>query len=69
MEEFNDEDLSKLLKEKIRQNYIFNLEYDSWGNVRFNILFEVLCLNKKTKMLAAFKYSPTDNRIDLITLF
>lgn len=69
MENFKEEDLCKLLKEKIRQNYIYNLDYDEWGNVRFNILFEILCLDKKIKMLAAFKYNPRDNKINLITLF
>ena len=49
MENFKEEDLCKLLKEKIRQNYIYNLDYDEWGNVRFNILFEILCLDKKLK--------------------
>lgn len=69
MEEFSENDLIKLLKEKIRQNYIFNLEFDRWGNIKFNILFEIICMKKKTKILAAFKYNPKKNEVDLITLF
>lgn len=69
MNHFTIEDLQKLLKEKIRQNYIFNLHFDEWGNIRFNILFEIFCFDKRVKVMAAFKYIPDKSRIDLITLF
>lgn len=67
---FGTEEMEDLLKQKLRQNYIFNLEFDKiHQTIKFNISFEVFCLDKRARILAAFAYEPDQNLVRLITLY
>ncbi len=67
-----------ITKEELRQkilinvynNYIYNIEENEFGDLKFNVLIELNGNNEKTKnALISLKYMPEENELRLITMF
>ena len=68
----NPADLEILIKEKINENYIYNLTFIKQHNtIKFNIILEFYKIDKKCKMklLVALEYIPINKILRLITMY
>ncbi len=65
------EDLEKMILINLYNNYIYNLEINSFGDLKFNILIELYIESQKAikNVLIALKYIPEKKEIRLITMF
>ena len=70
--------LSNMTKEELEQyiliniynNYIYNIEENEFGDLKFNVLIEIYTTNKlKKNALVALKYIPSKNEVKLITMY
>lgn len=71
LHEMTIEELEKLIKNKIQDNYIYNLSFlPEYNIVKFNIILEITQSDsrKKIKILVALEYVPTDKTLKVITM-
>jgi hypothetical protein len=70
LEDLTANELEMMIRDRIRRNYIYKLEYKHEKSF-FNIMLEVR--NKEsaspTKLLASMEYQPEHNKLRLVTLF
>ncbi|QSD23705.1 hypothetical protein H5A38_05000 [Pectobacterium brasiliense] len=70
LEKVSAREMEKLIKEKINSSYIYSMAYISEYNFsKFNILLEFKANGKQVKLLAAMRYKPEINTLELLTLF
>lgn len=64
-------ELSKIIREKIKSNYIYNMSYISDHSVtKFNLMMEIAGKDGKLfRLMAALEYKPDDEILRLITLY
>jgi len=65
-------ELSSIIKKKLKDNYPFNLSFNSdHGTMKFNILIEVPRIDraKPIKLIVALEYAPHTRFLRLITMF
>lgn len=65
-------ELAKIIRAKLKNNYIYNLSFNSEHNVfKFNIIIEFNTNQEKlaTRLLAALEYRPLEKVLRLITLY
>ena len=66
------EELQKQIKERLRENYIFNMELLEEHNVmKFNTILNLRADDTDAlfKMLLSLEYKPSERRVRLITMF
>ena len=66
------DELSIIIKKKLKDNYLFNLSFNSdHGIMKFNILIEVPRVDraKPIKLIVALEYAPLTKSLRLITMF
>lgn len=66
------DELENFIKQKIKNNYIYNLMYSKEHNTtKFNIIIEVKAedTNEIVKLLVALKYIPNEKILKLITMY
>jgi hypothetical protein len=71
LHEMTTDQLEILIKDKIKDNYIYNLSFSSkYETVKFNIILEIDQgkLYEKTKILASLEYLPLTQTLRLITM-
>lgn len=63
-------DLSRLIRSKIEQNYIYSLRYDqNRGQSFFNIVMEVGNVAPKFKLMVALEYRADDRLLRVVTMY
>jgi len=70
LEDLTTEELETMIRDRIRRNYIYNLEYKHEKSF-FNIMLEIRIKKfaTPTKLLASMEYQPGHNKLRLVTLF
>lgn len=66
------EELETKIKERLMENYIFNMEFlEKHSVMKFNTILNVIAqdTNRVVKLLASLEYQPSVRRVRLITLF
>ncbi len=64
------EELQKKILINLYNNYIYNIERNEFGDLKFNVLIELQDGNKNIKnVLVSLKYIPKENELRLITMF
>lgn len=63
------DELEKKILEKIYNNYIYNIEENEYGILKFNVLIELFENNKIKNALVSLEYIPENNELRLITMF
>lgn len=64
------EELEKKILINMYNNYIYNIEKNEYGDLKFNVLIELQVDKDKVRnALVALKYIPNDNELKLITMF
>jgi hypothetical protein len=66
------EELQAKIRERLGDNYIFNMTYTAeHETTKFNTIlnFKPEGVEKLVKLTAALKYKPSENRVELITMF
>ena len=72
LENFSIEEFNNLIKNKIKDNYIYEMtELKEFNVIKFNLIIElsVLYTTDKIKCSATFHYNPKENKLKLITFF
>ena len=69
--EFSTEELSDLIKERIKKGYFYNLEYlEAYHVPKFNLSLELKTSEGNLrKVLVALKYSTEQKRLELVTMY
>lgn len=68
--EISKETLTNIIKNKLFQNYIYNMRINEHKNMIFNLMLEVQNeKNEKMKMLISLEYLPTPKQLRLITMY
>ncbi|MBN1987882.1 MAG: hypothetical protein JW783_00610 [Bacteroidales bacterium] len=65
-------ELAEIIKEKLEQNYIYNLSFlENFNTMKFNIIIEVPRFgpHKLMKLLLALEYKPEQRTLRLITMY
>ena len=64
------EELEQYILINIYNNYIYNIEENEFGTLKFNVLIEIYTTNKlKKNALVALEYKPNKNEVRLITMY
>jgi len=67
---FERETIEALIKSKLNGNYIYNLHYNEYNVMKFNILIEVeRPAGFPARLLAALEYIPSRKCLRVITLY
>ena len=71
LEECSVEELSKLIRDRIKKGYFYNLEYLETYNVpKFNISLELKTVeNRMRKVVVSLKYSLDNTQLEFITMY
>lgn len=72
LEKYSIKDFEKLIKEKIKDNYIYEMsELKEFNLIKFNVIIELelQCSLEKVKCQATLHYKPEENKLKLITFF
>lgn len=72
LEKYSIKDFEKLIKEKIKDNYIYEMsELKEFNVIKFNVIIEleVQYSQEKVKCQATLHYKPKENKLKLITFF
>lgn len=63
------EKLEKKIRINLYNNYIYNVEENEFGDLKFNVLIEFNVDGKPKNALIALKYLPDENELRLITMY
>lgn len=66
------ESLAEIIQKKIKQNYIYNLEFlEEYNVMKFNTVIEFTRTDGgyPARLLASFEYIPTEKKIRLLTFY
>lgn len=72
LENYSIKDFEKLIKEKIKDNYIYEMsELREFNVIKFNVIIEleVLYSKENVKCQVTLHYQPEENKLKLITFF
>ena len=71
LEECSVEELSKLIRDRIKKGYFYNLEYLETYNVpKFNVSLELKTVeNRMRKVVVSLKYSLDNTQLEFITMY
>lgn len=71
LEECSVEELSKLIRDRIKKGYFYNLEYLETYNVpKFNLSLELKTVeNRMRKVVVSLKYSSDNTQLEFITMY
>ena len=53
----------------VYNNYIYNIEKNEFGDLKFNVLIELFENSERKNALISLKYIPEKNELRLITMF
>ncbi|MDN5091062.1 hypothetical protein [Aliarcobacter butzleri] len=68
--DISKETLTNLIKNKLFQNYIYNMRINEYDNMMFNLILEVQNeRSEKIKMLVSLEYLPILKQLRLITMY
>lgn len=63
------EELEKKILINIYNNYIYNIEKNEFGDLKFNVLIELFENSERKNALISLKYIPEKNELKLITMY
>ena len=63
------EELEKKILINVYSNYIYNIEKNEFGDLKFNVLIELFENGERKNALISLKYIPEKNELRLITMF
>lgn len=66
---FETMELEKKIRINLYNNYIYNIEKNEYGDLKFNVLIEFNIKGKPKNVLIALKYLPKENELRLITMY
>ena len=61
--------LLKKILINVYSNYIYNIEKNEFGDLKFNVLIELFENGERKNALISLKYIPEKNELRLITMF